>query len=248
MTRLESRSSWKVVLDFAAALSMIAASVVFIALALSLRGSVERRPSRPAARATAESRLPDHPLSLNNAALRGQLDAPVVVIQYSDFQCPYCAKFAQETLPRVVKAYVDKGKLLIAFRHLPLEAIHAEAAKAAEAAECGGLQGKFWEMHDALFRDVRQLDARTHAARASELGLDVPQFSECLQGDRATRVQADLADARQLGIARTPTFLFGTPRADGTVTIVQRESGALPCQLLSGIVEKLLAASKTASR
>jgi protein-disulfide isomerase len=151
-------------------------------------------------------------------------------------------------LPRIVKAYVEKGKLLIAFRHLPLEAIHAEAAKAAEAAECSGLQGKFWEMHDALFRDVRQLGARTHADRASEVGLDVPQFSKCLQGDRATRVQADLADARRLGIARTPTFLFGTGRADGSVTIVQRESGALPYSVFSGIVEKLLATSKTASR
>ena len=95
-------------------------------------------------------------LSVEGAQFLGQKNATVTVVEFSDYQCPFCARHVQQTLPLLRKEYVDTGKVKYVFRDHPLESIHPAAFKAAEAARCGGEQGKFWEMHDKLFIPGRQ--------------------------------------------------------------------------------------------
>jgi protein-disulfide isomerase len=170
----------------------------------------------------------------------GQPSAKLAVIQYSDFQCPFCANFANGTLPEIVKLFVNTGKIQFAFRHLPLQSLHPFALKAAEAAECGGSQGKFWEVHDALFAVSGKLDPMSLRGIVDSTGLDAKRFGACIKGETTERVKLDLAEARAFGITGTPTFLFGRVQADGKVKVLRRESGALPSTLFSQIVEQLL--------
>lgn len=103
--------------------------------------------------ARAEMEVPSTPLSIQGAQLRGSKGARAVMIMYSDFQCPFCARFAKEVFPQIEQRYVATGSVALAFRHLPLP-IHPQALQAAAVAECAGRQGKFWEMHDRLFAET----------------------------------------------------------------------------------------------
>lgn len=101
--------------------------------------------------------LPAQPLSISDAVVKGSERAKVVLIAFSDFECPYCSRFAKDTLPVLDEKYVRTGRVRVAFRHLPIESIHPTAFKAAEASECAREQGRFWEMHDRLFDQFKQL-------------------------------------------------------------------------------------------
>jgi len=141
----------------------------------------------------------------------------------------------------LVKLYVETGKIQFAFRHLPLEQRHPSAVRAAEAAECSGRQGKFWQMHDALFRTGKALDSASLFARAEEIGIDSDRFRKCMDGEATARVREDIAEAQSLGITATPSFLFGTIEPDGRrLKVVRRESGAIPADGFVAIVEQLL--------
>jgi protein-disulfide isomerase len=137
------------------------------------------------------------------APAMGPADAPVTIVTFSDFQCPWCARAAQ-TLHQVEKHY--DGRLRIIFRHFPL-GFHAQARKAAEAASCADEQGKFWEMHDKLFETQDDLSLPKLKERAAELGLEAKSFDQCLDtSQRAKDWQRDLAEGRQIGVASTPSF------------------------------------------
>jgi protein-disulfide isomerase len=178
-------------------------------------------------------------MSLDGAPLHGHPSARIGVIEYSDFECPFCGKFATATYPTIVKAYVETGKVQFAFRHLPLKQ-HPLAMKAAEAAECSRRQGRFWPMHDALFTMPRALDSDSLLAKAKTLGLDSGQFQRCMDGEAITRVRQDVAEAQALGITGTPTFLFGTIEPDGRLKVVRRESGAIPAKAFAGMLDDLV--------
>lgn len=189
--------------------------------------------------------LPSEPFSLDGVTQVGNRDAKVVVVEFSDFQCPYCARFASDTLPELRRRYIDQGKVLFAFRHLPL-AIHPMAVKAAEAAECAGKQGRFWAMHDRLFRaPITSEDSLVEQSRA--IGLNIEVFRQCLTGETAGRVMADAAFAKSIQVTGTPTFFLGTKGVDGRVTVVERLSGAQPLPSFEGPIDRLLAASGTDS-
>jgi len=188
--------------------------------------------------------LPLEPVSIDGAASKGTEDAPVVLIEYSDFQCPFCGKFARETLPALEQQYVNPGKVLLVFRHLPLNQIHPYAQKAAEAAACAGRQGKFWPMHEQLFEDQAHLDDASLKRRARTLGLNSVRFATCLGGGEVTEeVHRDSANGSQLQISGTPTFLVGTKTTDGRVKVVQRLSGALPLGQFQAAFVRVLGAS-----
>ena len=125
------------------------------------------RPTRPAPAA-----LPTEPLSVEGATLKGDMRAGVALIVYSDFECPFCSRFALDTWPSLEQKYVSTGKVRVAFRHLPIESIHRYALKASEAAACADQQAKFWPMHDVLFKNPKQLDDASLAKYAKELKLD----------------------------------------------------------------------------
>jgi protein-disulfide isomerase len=134
----------------------------------------------------------------------GKASAPVEIVEYSDFQCPYCSK-AASLVKDVAKAYPDTVRVV--YKHFPLLAIHKEAAKAAEASSCAGDQGKFWEMHDRLFANPQALQNADLKRAGSELGLDKAAFDACLdQGKHTVTWQKHLKEGQAAGVAGTPTF------------------------------------------
>jgi protein-disulfide isomerase len=134
----------------------------------------------------------------------GPADAPLELIMYGDFQCPYCTA-AQSIVARVRKRL--DGRLRFVFRHLPLHEVHPDAQRAAEASEAAAAQGKFWEMHDALYGNGGRFAPEDLATLAARLGLDVERFrAELIDGAYTARVDRDAEGARAGGISSTPTF------------------------------------------
>jgi protein-disulfide isomerase len=135
---------------------------------------------------------------------RGPSNAPVTIIEFSDFQCPYC-KQATRTIEEVIRAYGDRVRVV--FKHLPLP-MHAEAFKAAQAAVCADRQGKFWEYHDRLFNST-DLTAQSLREQAAEIGLNTEDFQSCIEAESSrVVVLKDLQQARQADIQGTPTFVI----------------------------------------
>jgi len=113
--------------------------------------------------------LPEAPIAIDGATLRGDVAARVVLIEWSDYQCPYCARAERDIIATLDEKYVKTNRVLFAFRHNPLAKIHPQAAKAAEAALCAGQQQRFWEMHAGLFQDSKRLAQSDLMKRAAEL-------------------------------------------------------------------------------
>jgi protein-disulfide isomerase len=237
-----SRSKWQSIVE-TVALVVVAVAVAWMAIARSAApvvapGSGVRVPPPPAP----ERPLPADPISLEGAQLLGEKTARIGLVMYSDFECPYCARFAQDTFPALEEQYVRTGRVLVAFRQYPLP-MHRFAVKAAEAAECAGRQGKFWPFHDQLFADQKTLDVAGLHDRARNLGLDAGIFATCLEGQAATIVQDDRASGELVGIAGTPTFLVGRVLDEGSLKVSQRFSGAKPLREFQSILDRLLASS-----
>jgi len=182
--------------------------------------------------------IPSSVQSIADAATKGSRDATVVLIEYADFQCPYCSQFARRTLPEIEKRYVSTGKVRVVFKHMPLQEIHPQAVMAAEAAECARQQGKFWQVHDALFADQR-LDEASLVEKVRTSGVGLEQFSACVRGSGGARVKQDLAAARALGLAVTPTFLIGRD-VGGAVKVEQILAGVREIDVFAGAIESLL--------
>ncbi len=136
----------------------------------------------------------------------GPEDAPVTIVEFSDFECPFCLRF-HPTLQRVMDDY--EGKVRLVYRQFPLNNIHPNAQKAAEASLCANDQGKFWELHDALFAQPGGLDVPSLKAKAAELGLDTGAFATCLDsGTHAAQVAADVEEGSRLGVSGTPALFI----------------------------------------
>jgi protein-disulfide isomerase len=150
----------------------------------------------------------------------GRLDAPLVLVEFSDYQCPYCRRFHAEVLPRLRREYIDTGKLRLVYKDLPLD-MHREAMPAALAARCAAQLERFWPMNEALFANQAALGAALYTRLAQELALDGERFRSCT-ADPATRrlVQRDARDARRFGIQGTPGFILG--RSAGAGVQVER--------------------------
>ena len=147
-------------------------------------------------------------VSVDDDAVKGDVNALVTIVEFSDFECPFCGKYVLETYPQLIKEYVDTGKVKYVFRDFPLE-FHLEAQKAAEAAECAGEQGKFWEMHDYLFENQDYLGVDYLKGYAKDLGLDTKDFNECLDsGAMAEEIENDLLDGQSYGVSGTPAFFI----------------------------------------
>ena len=186
--------------------------------------------------------IPAEPISLNGTAAKGSWSAPVALIEFGEFQCPSCLSFAERTMPALLSDYVEPGRLLVAFRHLPLP-YHSLAQKAGEAAACAGREGRFWEMHDALFARPVQLDEASLMGKAAGIGLDEDSFGACLAGEMVQHIQDDLALGRALGVGGTPTFFIGELRSDRSVQVREVVVGSLRLPAFTEIIERLLAES-----
>jgi protein-disulfide isomerase len=156
---------------------------------------------------------PSADFPLEGAPRLGPENAPVRLVEFADYQCPYCAKVN----PHIAKLREEFGdKVSVYFKDLPLQ-MHANARKAAEAARCAGDQNKFWEFHDQLFRSA-QLEVPQLKQQARDMKLDGDKFDKCLdEGTQASAVQKDLTDAQALGLSGTPAFFLNGQYFSGAV-------------------------------
>lgn len=180
-------------------------------------------PARPAANAAADGSSPKSILvDVEGEGFRGQSSARVAIVEYSDFDCSYCAKYVREVYPQIAKAYIRSGKVKYFFRDLPGPG-EANALAKARAARCAGEQGKFWEMHDQLFASQGDPAALSPESHAKALDLDLGRFSACLADDRSLAgIRLSIEGAKQAGIYGTPAFLIGTMSEDGKLLTVNK--------------------------
>jgi len=186
---------------------------------------------------------PPSTLDIHGENFRGNSGARVALIEYADFECPYCGEYERKTFPQILSDYIQTGKVKLFYRDLPLP-MHARALPAARAARCAGEQGKYWEMHDSLFAKQNALSAPALLDRAQTLGLDKEKFTECQSSDKYTAdIQKSVSEAQRMGIDGTPTFFLGIVEPSGDVTIEKRLQGAAPFDVFKTEIDALLASN-----
>jgi protein-disulfide isomerase len=185
-------------------------------------------------------------LSIDGAPVKGNKDAPVTLIEFTDFQCPFCGRHFKNTLPQLETDYIKTGKVKYALLNFPLESLHPNAFKAAEAADCAGEQGKFWEMHDQLFENQRALDAAKLPDYAKAAGLDVEKFNKCLEsGKFEDQVRKAQAEGQKAGVTGTPSFFLGmTDPKSSEVKVARTIKGAQAFGSFKAAIDSLLDAKK----
>jgi len=183
-------------------------------------------------------------LSVKDDPVKGEKDAKITLIEFSDFQCPFCSRHSRDTLPQLEREYIATGKIKYVFRNFPIASIHPLAFKAAEAANCAGEQGKYWEMHDRLFANQNALGLKDLPNHAKALVLEMPKFQQCLDsGKHAEKIRKDLADGQKAGVQGTPSFFLGlTEPNDGMVKAVRIIRGAQPYTAFKEAIDSLLSA------
>ena len=165
--------------------------------------------------------------------------AALAIVEFSDFQCSFCGRYARDTYPRIRRELVDPGAVDYVFRSFPLESLHPLAFKAGEAAECAGEQGHYWDMHDQIFASPEQIDQPGLMNNAHVLGLDEPRFRTCLAGGMASKIKSDVEEGRRLGVDSTPTFFVGRVLPDGKIRLIRRIEGAQPYETFKAQIDDL---------
>jgi len=182
-------------------------------------------------------------ISADNDPIIGDPNAPISIIEFSDFQCPFCARFHIQTLPSILEEYVDQGKVKLIFRDFPIQNIHPNALPASVAAECANEQGKFKEMHDELFENQKEWSGVETANAVSlfsqyalEMGLEQEVFDSCLtNGKYIEEIRNDLNDGRTYGVSGTPGFFIGNDQI-GYVEL----KGAQPFESFKKVIDAQL--------
>jgi protein-disulfide isomerase len=181
-------------------------------------------------------------VNVADAVFKGGKESRVTIVEFSDYQCPFCARHVRSTLPQLDKEYISTGAVKYVFRDTPVENLHPRAPKAHEAARCAGEQGKYWPMHDVLFTRQQALGVEDLASHAGGIGLDVAEFRRCLDGGKyAAAVRADLVEAAKFGVRGTPTFLVGRTEPGGAgMTVTATIIGAQPFTRFKDAIEEAL--------
>lgn len=222
--------------------TLLAASIgVMIALAGWSLGGRAADESAGVVVEAADDLMPSLSVPLDDAAVLGAPLAALGIIVFSDFECPFCGAFARDVMPTLKERYIESGKVQMAFRHLPLTAIHPFAVRAAETAECAGRVGAFWPVHDALFARPR-LNEEFLMVVAAENGVSPDELAACRSEGVRIRIADDSALAYELGISTTPTFLFGTiekSQAGNIVRVTSRLSGFQPFEAFDAVLQEM---------
>lgn len=225
------------------------ANVVTIAVGVAILATVVVGFISPAVRRNTNGpglKVPEEPLRIEGATRVGSPKAKIALIEYVDFQCPYCRRFALSVLPALRAKYVETGQVLLVFRHFPLSS-HPLAAAAAESAACADEQGKFSEAYEALFRSAQIADVVEELPASLDLAAD--EFTVCLTQRAKRQVEEDVATAAPMNISSTPVFLVGTLERDGRVKVRQIVRGAKPlAEFERAIDEAIRATGVTAAR
>lgn len=170
-------------------------------------------------------------IPIDGAPFLGSNQAKVTMIEFSDFQCPFCGSFFTGAFPELKAKYIDTGKVKLVYKQFPLTQIHNNAEVAAEASLCAQEQNKFWPYHDKLFENQSNLDKASLKKYAVDLGLNTSQFNSCLDsGQYRSKVQNDLQDGTKIGIQGTPSFVI-----NGTLI-----PGAYPASEFEKVIDQKL--------
>jgi len=215
---LKKSTIWKIA-------TFVFVGLFVISLGFNIFGDDSGSPTARVAAPTPSAPIPSAPTGVALVSAKeledddpflGDEDAPLTIVEFSDFQCPFCGRFRDQTLDQIEEEYIDTGKVKFVYRDFPLSSIHPFAQKAAEASECADDQDKFWEYHDVLFENQRSLDTGSLKKYAVDLGLDTSEFNTCLDsGKHADEVTKDLNDAQRAGGRGTPFFIVGSTPLSG---------------------------------
>ena len=177
----------------------------------------------------------------DDGRVQGKPDAPLTLIEYSDFTCGYCLKFFQETLPRLQAAYLDTGKVKFVYRDYP-RSDRGVGVEAAVAARCAGAQGRYWAMHDRLFGEGRRLDSGSFKRVAKSVGLDEVQFGKCFDERRYLEsIFQDRQEANRWGFHGTPGFILMQTVAGPTEKVpAVAIPGAFPFEAFAEEIDRML--------
>lgn len=182
-------------------------------------------------------------ISTDDDPVRGNQDAPLTIVEFSDFQCPFCARFQIQTLPLILEQYVETGKVKFVYRDFPIQNSHPNAMPAAAASECAHEQDKYWEYHDMLFENQSVWNKVEITSAivifkefATELNLNQEQFDSCLDsGKYIDEINNDLTDGRNYGVTGTPGFFIGNDEV-GFVKL----NGAQPFEAFKSLIDSQL--------
>lgn len=225
----------RIVLDVISTVAMIVTAAFFIRHATGSQSGAAAGAAGPQA---AENSL--NVLLERKGHVLGSAQAKVALIEFSDFQCPFCERFAVGTLPQLKREFIDRGVVQFIYRHNPLEGIHDLARKASVASYCADQQNYFWQMHDSIFTHQEAMTDSSFAEYAKAIGLDVSAFNKCLGTDAASGVNEDQAEAARLGLQSTPTFLIGRIESDGGIRVTRRIDGAASYETFRSAIKSLL--------
>ena len=193
-------------------------------------------PQRPPAALTTELLLAGEPAM-------GSSDAPLTIVEFSDFECSYCRRFHEQVLPSLQRDYIDTGLVRFIHKDLPLP-FHRQAKPAAAAARCAAEQNRYWDLYSALFDQQTCLACRGVIGIAADINLDTSRLQACMQHDRTQAfINANLSEAKLHNISATPTFIIGPSRSDGKHhgNIVE---GALPWPQFKALIDQHLNVEK----
>ena len=178
-------------------------------------------------------------VEIDDDPVRGNVNAKVAIVEFSDYECPFCGRFHAQTLPSLKKDYIDTGKVQYIFRDFPLE-FHPNAISASMAANCAGEQGAYWGMHDSLFVNQKRLGKALYDELAKTLKINTVSFDACLKDEKqAKEVTSDFVYGQSVGIEGTPTFFVGRIDGKKLVDAIQIV-GAQPPAVFSRAIESLL--------
>ncbi|HLD00641.1 MAG TPA: DsbA family protein [Candidatus Nanoarchaeia archaeon] len=215
---------------------LLVASLIQIVLLIVVISKLGVNTTSPTGGVVVDDSLPsptvplDMQALIDDDAIKGDPKAPVTIIEFSDFECPFCGRFYTETLGKIDEKYIKTGKVRLVYRDFPLS-FHPQAQKAAETAECAGDQNKYYDMHDKLFELGVSGGVASFKQYAKDLGLDTAKFNACLDsGEKAAEISNDFIDGQNAGIQGTPGFIV-----NGIMI-----SGAQPYQVFEQVIESLL--------
>lgn len=186
-------------------------------------------------------------MKLGNVPTMGEDTAPVTLVEFSDYHCPYCKRHATTVMKQLQENYIDTGKLRFVMREYPIPNLHPRAKAAAVAVLCAGDQGDYWGMHDAVFNDQKARTDEAFKAMAESIGLDAAAFSTCLASDKFDeQIKADQAEGQKLGISGTPSFVMGlTDSKDSSIVhLTKFIRGAQPYTSFASAIDELLKSEK----
>lgn len=204
-----------------------------------IEGSMGRT-RQPTAAAAAPQEMAQVKITIDDDPMKGKADAPVTIVEFSDYQCPFCRRNYTQVFPEIEKEYIDSGKVRYVFRDYPLP-FHQNAIPAAIAANCAGQQDKYWDMHNYLFSNQSNLNEEGYLKFAEDNKLDIAKYKACLSDEgQKKEIEKDMQDGQKYGVRGTPSFFVGKTGTGKELTGVYIR-GARPYTVFKTEIDKLLA-------